>query len=46
MGVRVRDLGESECHSVMGWIGVETSLHAKAGRLPRGLSSRESLRTV
>ena len=44
--MRVEDEGESECHSVMEWIGVEplaTLLHAKAGRLPSGLSSRENL---
>jgi len=48
MGQRVWDVGESECCSVMEWIGVEprvavTSPHAKAGRLPTGVSSRESL---
>jgi len=45
IAVRVKDEGESECRSVMEWIGVEplaTSLHAKAGRLPSGLSSREN----
>ena len=45
IAVRVEDEGESERRSVMGWIGVEPlakSLHAKASRLPSGLSSRES----
>jgi hypothetical protein len=45
MAVRVEDEGESERRSVMEWIGAEptaTSLHAKAGRLPSGLSSREN----
>ena len=27
--------GESECRALMAWIGVATSLHAKAGRLPQ-----------
>jgi hypothetical protein len=55
MGLRVKDGGGSEGQPVTGWIGVEpagcdrerrtraTSLHAKAGRLPPGRSSRESL---
>ena len=45
IAVRVEDEGESERRSVIERIGVEplaTSLHAKAGRLPSGLSSRES----
>ena len=45
IAVRVEDEGESERRSVMERIGVEptaTSLHAKTGRLPSGLSSRES----
>jgi hypothetical protein len=45
MAARVKDEGESERRSVIERIGVEpstTSLHAKAGRLPSGLSSRES----
>jgi hypothetical protein len=45
IAVRVEDEGKSECYSVMEWIRVEPlakSLHAKAGRLPSGLSSRES----
>ena len=53
MGLRVWDGGGSECLPVMGGIGVEpvvkgrelrrqaTSLHAKAGKLPLGRSSRE-----
>jgi hypothetical protein len=44
--VRVKDEGGSERRSVIERIGVgpsATSLHAKAGRLPSGLSSRESL---
>jgi len=43
---RVWDLGGSESRAVMVRIGVETLLHVKAGRLPGGLSSRESLRTT
>jgi hypothetical protein len=55
MGLRVGDGGGSEGLPVMGRIGVElagcdrerrtraTSPHAKAGRLPPGRSSRESL---
>jgi len=45
IAVRVEDEGEREHRSVIERIGVEpsaTSLHAKAGRLPSGLSSRES----
>src|SRR5215813_2626435 len=45
IAARVEDEGKSECHSVIEWIGVEpmaTSLYAKAGRLPSGLSSREN----
>ena len=56
MGLRVEDGGESQCLPVIGGIGVEpvskvretrrlaTSLHAKAGRIPPGRSSRENLR--
>ncbi len=50
-GRRVWENGESECRSVTDRIGIEllttnsviTSSHAKAGRLPYGLESRESL---
>ena len=42
LALRVKDGGESECRSVMDRIGVETSLHAKVGRLPLGLSSQDS----
>jgi hypothetical protein len=44
--MQVWDDGKSECHLVMRWIGVEpqaTSLHAKVGLLPSGLSSQENL---
>jgi len=47
--LRVWEDGESECRSVIERIEVErsitraTSPHAKAGRLPSGVSSRESL---
>ena len=41
MGLRVKDTGGSESRSVMERIGIVS--HAKAGRLPAGLSSRESL---
>ncbi len=40
---RVKDGRESESRVVMTRIGVGTSLHAKAGRLLPGLSSRERL---
>jgi hypothetical protein len=43
MVVREQERGKSECRSVMERIGVETSLHTKAGRHPHGLSSQESL---
>jgi hypothetical protein len=48
MGLRVKDGGGSESRPVMGRIGVAppiraASPHAKAGRLPAGRSSRESL---
>ena len=48
-GRRVKEEGASECRSVMERIGIAphrrwaTSSHAKAGRLPSGLHSRESL---
>jgi hypothetical protein len=47
--VRVWESGASEGHLVIRWIGVEpqlwaTLLPAKAGRLPHGLSSRDSCR--
>jgi hypothetical protein len=46
MGLRAWDDGKSEGHAVTVWIGVEpkaTSLHTKVGRIPSGVSSRESL---
>ena len=43
MAVREQDRGRSECRPVIGRIGVETLLHAKAGRRPHGLSLQESL---
>ncbi len=45
IGLRVRDAGReaSESPFVMRGIGVRTLPHAKAGRLPAGVSSRESL---
>lgn len=42
-GRRVEEEGESERRSVTERIGVETLSHAKAGRLPSGLSARESM---
>lgn len=53
-GMRVWENGESEGRSVIDRIGIEapratsaaTSSHAKAGRLPFGLESRESLRRM
>jgi len=42
MAVRVEEWGKSKGHPVTGWIGVEIASHAKAGRLPLGLSSQES----
>jgi RNA-directed DNA polymerase len=48
MELRVEEDGKSECQPVTGWIGIvalmPTSSHAKAGRLPSGLLSRENLR--
>ena len=40
--LRVKERGESECHPVIGWIEVVILPHAKAGRLPLGLSLQES----
>lgn len=42
LALRAEEQGKSEGRSVMGRIGVEISPHAKAGRLPYGLSSQES----
>lgn len=39
----VEDSGKSECLSVIGRIGAETSSDTKVGRLPRGHSWRENL---
>jgi hypothetical protein len=44
MGLWAKECGKSEGRPVMGRIGVEIALSAKAGRLPQGLSSREYLR--
>ena len=41
MQQRVKEEGESDGHAVMAWRGVVSSPHAKAGRLPSGLSTRE-----
>ena len=41
--MRVREVGGSERRAVMARIGIETSSHAKAGRLPTGLSSQDGL---
>lgn len=43
MAMRVEDRGESECLAVMAGIRTETLFDAKAGRLPRGLTSQENL---
>jgi hypothetical protein len=43
MHQQVQDDGKSEGHAVIVWIGVATSPHAQAGRLPSGLSARERL---
>ena len=46
MAVRVEDAGGSECHPVMGWIGVEPRQHhltRKRADFPAGLASREHL---
>jgi hypothetical protein len=43
MVVREQERGKSERRSVTERIGVATSSHAKAGRLPYGLSSQENL---
>ena len=44
-GMQVEDGGKSECHSVIEWIEVETSLHTKVGRLPPGNSLQLTFRT-
>jgi hypothetical protein len=41
--VQVKDRGKSEGLFVTKGIGIATSSHAKAGRLPRGLLQRETL---
>ncbi|EDU8162722.1 hypothetical protein AVE81_004992 [Salmonella enterica subsp. diarizonae] len=44
--MRAKECGESECCTVIEQIGIEqlaTSSHAKAGRLPHGLSLRDNL---
>ena len=46
LAVWVKDAGESERQTVMAWIGGETFSHAKAGRLPAGLSGREKSRNL
>jgi hypothetical protein len=46
MGLPVKDAGESEGQSIMGWIGVQDLPHAKVGRLPAGHSSRDNLSTT
>ena len=38
MKQRVEDAGASEGHLVMKWIGIQDFSHAKAGRLPAGVS--------
>ena len=43
MRERVKERGKSEGPAVMGGIVVATSPHAKAGRLPQGLSEQEHL---
>jgi RNA-directed DNA polymerase len=43
MAVGGWEVGKSEGCPVMGRIGVETSLHAKAGRRPTGLSLQKNL---
>jgi hypothetical protein len=43
MHQQVQDDGKSDSHAVSGWIGVATSPHAQARRLPSGLSARERL---
>ncbi len=37
-----RMLEEANSHPVIGWIGVQDLPHAKVGRLPAGVPSRES----
>ena len=41
MGQWVKEVGESEGRAVMAGIGIPDLSHAKAGRLPTGVSSRE-----
>jgi len=43
MGVRVKDVGESESRAVMVRIRVQDLPGAKASRLPTGVSLRDSL---
>jgi hypothetical protein len=43
MPQQAQDDGKSEGQTVIVWIGVATSLHAQAGRLPSGLSAREHM---
>ncbi len=38
----VKEVGESECHSVMEWIRVQHSPGMKVRRLPTGVESRET----
>jgi hypothetical protein len=44
-GMRAEECGKSECHSVVGWIEVETSPHTKVGRLLHGDFLQETFRT-
>jgi hypothetical protein len=41
IGKRVKDVGKSECHPVMGWIRVQDLPGMKMSRLPTGVESRE-----
>jgi hypothetical protein len=43
MKQRVEDAGASEGHLVMKWIGIQDLSHAKAGRLPAGVSLQEKM---
>ena len=38
----VEEVGESECHPVMGWIRVQDLPGPKGSRLPTGVESREA----
>ena len=42
----VEEVGESECHPVMGWIRVQNLPGTKVSKLPTGVESREMYATI